>query len=67
MYNICGVVVSVIGLGIYNILISKEYPLYKIKKFDYCQVDNSLIKKVDIEIWKTFIINRIIKIKSKNI
>ena len=52
MYNICGVVVSVIGSGIYNILISKDYTLYKIKKFDYCQVDNSLIKKVDIEIWK---------------
>ena len=29
MYNICGVVVSVIGSGIYNILISKDYPLYK--------------------------------------
>jgi len=52
MYNICWVVVSVIGSGMWDILISKDYLLYKTKKFDNLQIDNSLIKIVDNEIWK---------------
>ena len=52
MYNICGEVVGILGSGNYNIIISKDYPLYNLDKFDYCQVNNSLLKKVDIDIWK---------------
>ena len=52
MYNICWVVVSVIGSGMWDILISKDYLLYKTKKFDILQIDNSLIKIVDNEIWE---------------
>jgi hypothetical protein len=55
MYNICGVAVTIIGSGFYNIIISKDYEIYNLKKYDYCQVNNSIIKKVDNTIWKSIL------------
>ena len=55
MYTICGVVVNIIGPGIYNIIISKDYKLYNLKKYDYCQVSNNLKKKINLDIWKSIL------------
>ena len=57
MYNICGVVVTALGSGFYNIIISKDYDLYDLKKYDFCQVNNSPIKKIDINVWKKILSN----------
>ena len=53
----CGIVKEIIRSGYYRIIIRKEYKNYNLSKYDVCEVNIILIKRVDYSNLMNFLEN----------
>ena len=51
LYNICATIISSNLIGLYSIIIEKEFDIYKFYKNDICRVKTNIIKKADYKVW----------------
>ena len=51
LFNICASICKIYNNGFYDIIIEKSYIIYNLDKYDICQVNSVLLKKISEFMW----------------
>ena len=51
LFNICGTIIGYEGKGNYKIIIEKNYPDFKLEKYNTCIANCNILKKIDYNLW----------------
>ena len=52
LYNICGIIVKILSVGIYEVMISDDYKEFNLYKNDICRLSSELFKVVSFSVWE---------------
>ena len=51
LYNICGTIIGIETKANYRIIIEKNYPEFKLEKYNICIANMNILKKIDYNLW----------------